>query len=112
MIMGESVVIHRRIETGTDEGNNPIYAWDEQVVEDVVVAPGPRTDVDDSNRPEGVQVSWTLHFPKMFAGTLRGCEIAVRGGPPAPVIGDPKPYTLDNTPGRWNMPVELERVDG
>lgn len=112
LIKGETVVVYRREQTGVDPGNNPIYDWAETTVEDVLVAPGPRADVDDSNRPDGVEVSWNLHFPKTWTDSLRGAEVSVRGGPRSPVVGDPQGYTVPNTPGRWNRPVELERVDG
>lgn len=112
MIKGETVVVHRREQTGVDPGNNPIYESTETEVEDVIVAPGPRSDVEESTRPDGIEVSWTLHFPKSWTDSLRGAEISVRGGPRSPVVGDPRPYTNANTPGRWNRPVELERVDG
>lgn len=109
---GEQVTIYRRERVGTGPGNTPLYEDVETSVDDVLVAPGARTDVVDSNRPDGVEVAWTLHFPKTFSGSLRGASVSVRGEPKARVIGDPKPFTLANTPTRWHMPVELERVDG
>lgn len=112
MIRGETVQVVRRVETGRDRFNAPV--WDDEVetVTDVLVAPGPRTDVDASTRPDGVRVQWSLHFPKSYTKPLRGCRVAVRGGEPMPVIGDPAPYTMENTPGRWHMPVELGAVHG
>ena len=110
---GETVVVLRPNQTGTDPGGGPIYGDPiEETVEDVLVAPGPLADVIDSTRPEGVRVAYNLHFPKTFSGSLRGCEVRVRGSEELPVIGDPKPYTLENTPTRWWMPVELEAVHG
>lgn len=111
-MIGETVVVVRREQVGILPGNVPEYAETESLVEDVLVAPGPRTDVVDSMRPEGTEIAWTLHFPKTFAGSLRGASVKVRGGEPCPVIGDPQPLTLMNTPTRWHMPVEVERVDG
>lgn len=112
MIQGETVTITREVEVGRDAGNNPVYEEVLEDVDDVLVAPGPRSDVIDSNRPDGVKVAWTLHFPKAFTGSLRGALVAVRGMDPAPVIGDPQPYTAANTPTRWNRPAELELVEG
>lgn len=108
---GETVVVVRRERTGTGPGNTPIYGDVETTVHDVLVAPGPRQDVVESNRPDGVEVAFNLHFPKTFSGSLRGAQVVVRGEP-FDVIGDPRPYTLANTPTRWWMPVEVERVDG
>lgn len=109
---GETVVVLRREQTGTDAFNEPVYEWTETAVEDVLTSPGPRSDLDDSNRPDGVLVAWTCHFPKAFTGSLRGAQIKVRADVPRAVIGDPQPYMDANTPGRWNRPVELEGADG
>lgn len=112
MITGEAVVVERRQEVGRDPGNAPIYEWVPETVEDVLVAPGPRADVVESNRPEGVEVRFNLHFPKGYPAMLRGARISVRGGEPLNVIGDPQHFTEANTPGRWSMPVEIGRTDG
>lgn len=109
---GETVIVEHEERVGTAPGNTPIYEWVAETVEDVLVAPGAREDVVDSNRPEGVRVAWTLHFPKTFNKSLRGARVSVRGEPACPVIGDPKPFTLANTPTRWHMPVEVEDVHG
>lgn len=112
MIQGERVVVRREVVVGRDPGNNEIVETVEQPVDDVLVAPGGREDVSDSNRPDGSRVAWQLHFPKSFTGSLRGAEVSVRGLEFARVVGDPHPYTVSNTPGRWNYPAELERTDG
>lgn len=109
---GETVVVERRERVGSAPGNTPIYDWVAESVHDVLVAPGPRTDVVDSIRPDGVKVVWNLHFPKTFNASLKACRVRVRGEAPCAVIGDPKPYTLANTPTRWWMPVEVEAVNG
>ena len=111
-MIGETVVVHRRVQTGTDPLNQPVYDWQAETVTDVLVAPGPRVDLTDAERPEGVRVVWNLHFPRGYPATLAGARISVRGGPPLDVIGDPQPYTLENTPTRWALPVEVWRVDG
>ena len=85
----------------------------ESTVDGVLVEPGANESLEAS-RPEGVQVAFTLHFPKTYSGTLEGCEIEL----PAPwtgvyrVIGNPGRYMMDNTPTRWNMPVEVEKAYG
>jgi len=109
---GETVTVIHRVEVGRDPGNNPIYEDQAEDVSDVLVAPGPRADVLDATRPDGVEVRWNLHFPKPYAGDLRGAAIRVRGGDPLEVIGSPAPYTLANTPTRWWMPVEIGDVRG
>lgn len=112
MISGEQVVVERRQETGRDPGNSPIYEWVPETVDGVLVAPGPLGDVTDSTRPDGVRVRFNLHFPKGYPETLANARVRVRGGEPLGVVGDPRHYTAENTPGQWSMPCELAEVDG
>jgi hypothetical protein len=112
VILGETVVVERREETGRDPGNNPTYEWAPETVRNVLVAPGSRTDVSDSTRPDGTDVRFTLHFPKGYPATLRGARVSVRGLEPMNVIGDPQHYTEANTPGEWSMPCEIGWVEG
>lgn len=75
-----------------------------------VVCPGATSDTD-ATRPEGVTVAYTLHFPKTYAGSLRGCSVEVRGTR-YDVVGDPQRTTAAATPGPWNLAVEVTRADG
>lgn len=75
-----------------------------------VVCPGATSDMD-ATRPEGVTVAYTLHFPKTYAGSLRGCSVEVRGTR-YDVVGDPQRTTDAATPGPWNLTVEVTRADG
>lgn len=112
MIVGETVVVERRTQVGVDPGNNAVFEWAPESVDDVLVAPGARADVVESVRPAGVDVRYTLHFPKGYPATLRGARVRVRGQEPLAVVGDPDHYIAANTPTRWSMPVEVGRVDG
>src|SRR5690625_5282372 len=109
---GESVVVHRTVEGGRDPLNSPIFEDVEETVDDVLVAPGPRNEVDECTRPARTRVVRNLHFPKPYAESLRGAEVSVRRPAPATAVAVPQPTTLANTPTRWWLPVELERVDG
>lgn len=110
---GETVIVRRTTEGGTDPGGNPTPGEPvEEAVENVLTSPGPRNDIDDSQRPEGVTVAWTCHFPKLFTGSLRGAEVKVRDDEFRRVVGDPQPYMSSLTPGPWNRPVELEGAEG
>ncbi len=76
-----------------------------------LVHPG-STDDMEAGRPDGVTVSLTVHFPKSYTGSLRGCKLDIPGYGTFAVIGDPKPYMDANTPGPWHMPVYCEATDG
>ena len=65
----------------------------------------------DATRPEGVAVAYTVHFPRIYAGDLRGCSVWVRGVADD-VVGDPQRTTGAATPGPWDMAVEVTRSDG
>ena len=110
LIQGEPVTVVRRT-SGRDELGEPIEPVEEREdVQNVVVAPGSTSDLDAS-RPEGVKVAYSLCFPKTYSGSLRGCSVEVRGEEYA-VVGDPKRYMPENTPGDWNLTCEVGRADG
>lgn len=108
---GENVEVKRRVPNGVDEMNSPVYTSEVQAVEDVLIAPGPREDIDGAQRPEGVIVAYTLYFPKTFVGSLRGCEVTVYGED-FQVVGDPRPYPVHLCPTRWNRVVEVRSARG
>lgn len=110
LIQSETVTVIRT-EKVLDELGEPMEA--EAVAESVtgvVVAPGATADLDAS-RPEGVTVAYTLCFPKTYTGELKGCAVEVRGER-FRVVGDPQRHTEANTPGPWNLTVEVTRTDG
>lgn len=110
LITGEAIEVIRPI-VERDALGEPTYGEDaREEVGNVVVAPGATADLDAS-RPEGVTVAYTLCFPKTYAGELKGCAVEVRGER-FRVVGDPQRYTEANTPGAWNLTVEVTRTDG
>lgn len=107
LIKGTSVVVQRRTGDSVDSHGNTIYGdWQDETVENVLAQRGSTSELD-SERPEGVSVAMTFHFPKTFTASLMGCRI-VYGGYTYSVIGDPQPYMDENTPAQWNRPVECE----
>lgn len=111
MIAGETVYVERRVAVGADIAREPVYERSFDPVEDVLVVPGETSDITDSARPSGRIVRYTLHFPKGFDRPLAGLKVKVRGDELA-VVGDPKPYTPENCPGRWNLAVRVADADG
>lgn len=111
MFTGETVTVRTFTDDTVDDFNMPVQDHSDIEVSNVLVGPGPRSDLEVGERPDGVKVIYNLHFPKTFTGSLRGCDVQVRGEW-FQVIGDPKPYTAENTPGDWNMPVEVWVADG
>lgn len=109
LIPDEAVVVIRPTVERDDLGE-PIEAGASREEVRCVVCPGATSDMD-ATRPEGVTVSYTLHFPKTYAGSLRGCSVEVRGEVFG-VVGDPMRTAEAATPGPWNMAVEVARADG
>ena len=110
LIQGETVTVIR-CEVARDELGEPTgERVTREDVQNVVVAPGPTAELDAS-RPNGVTVAFTLCFPKGYGKSLKGCSVEIRGRAYR-VVGDPQPYTEANTPGDWNLTVEVERTDG
>ena len=96
---------------GTDPFGAPVEGEPaEEAVSVVLLAPGATADLDAS-RPEGVRVAYTVHFPKGYGKSLRGCSVVIENHKYR-VIGDPKPYMGDGVPGPWDMAAEVEAVDG
>ncbi|WP_405735780.1 hypothetical protein [Bifidobacterium sp.] len=114
MISGVTVTVMRPCGyTGDRFGNLEPTESASETVHDVLVSPGSTSDLEAA-RPEGVDVALTLHFPKPYAQSLHGCTVQLTGpwAGTYRVIGDPKPYIMENTPTRWWYPVEVEAAHG
>lgn len=111
MIRGETVHVSVVERGGNDRLGVPSRTYAEPVaVHNVVVVPSTANEIS-YERPDGVLVTYTLHFPRGFAEDLRGALVTVRGET-YKVIGDPHPYTESNVRGPWTMPVQVGRSDG
>lgn len=109
LIPTEPVVVVRPTVERDDLGE-PVEAGASREEVRCVVCPRATSDMD-ATRPEGVAVAYTLHFPKTYAGSLRGCSVEVRGEA-YDVVGDPQRTTEAATPGPFDMAVEVTRSDG
>jgi hypothetical protein len=109
---GETVTVIRRVQTGVDEGNNPVYETKEEPVGNVLVGQPNCENADDSNRPDGIRIDAVLYFPRTYTGgPLRGQTVIVRDSKYR-VTGDPFPIDGGMTPTDWNMTVPVTRSDG
>lgn len=110
-LMGTATVtVTRREQTGTDPFNAPVYDDVDEQVPGVLPQPGATDDLS-AERPDGVTVDMTFHFPRGYSKSLRGCRISY-GGVSYEVVGDPQPYLPEITPGPFSTTVEAVRVDG
>lgn len=105
---GEAVEVLRRSQVGADGMGEPTYGpWKSESVR-VLAAPSKTSD-SDALRPLGGRTAFTLHFPKTYQKSLKGCLVVLRGRT-LRVVGDPQPYV--NAPGPYDRPVEAEAVYG
>ncbi|MBX9035035.1 hypothetical protein [Gordonibacter massiliensis (ex Traore et al. 2017)] len=111
MIRGETVEVLEVSKTGVDGFNKAVREEVPVPVDDVLVAPCPAVSASEANRPDGAVAACTLYFPKTYQSDLYGKSVVVRGKS-FKVIGNPQRYGDENVPGRWNLVVEVETVDG
>jgi len=102
-------------ETAYDPFGAPVPGVPGEVaVANVLVDRPTDQELEQTTRQYGAACDLTLHFPKAFHGSLRGCSVVL----PAPwsdtfkVLGDPLPYDPRLTPGAHNRPVHVRRVVG
>ena len=111
MIRGETVYVRHVTGTEQERFGLDVPTYGEPVaVENVLVVPA-TLDESDYLRPDGMRVTYTLHFPRGYAQDLRGAKVTVRGDEYR-VVGEPAPYTEANVRGPWTMPVSVGRADG
>ncbi|MDR1815647.1 MAG: hypothetical protein LBR00_03060 [Clostridiales Family XIII bacterium] len=101
---------------GADPFNAEAAVEVSQDVENVLVQPGGGKDDFESVRPDGVQVDYTLLFPKLFVygvdpQILRGATVVVRGKE-CRVVGSPDVYGAEGCPTEWALSADVRRVDG
>lgn len=113
MIAATSVTVLRPAKTVDRLGNEVDGVSTAEQVDGVLVVPGATADMEAS-RPDGATVALTLHFPKAYKGRLDGCSVVLDGewAGTYRVVGDPMPYMPENTPGKFDRPVEVEAAHG
>lgn len=109
LIKTETVTVQRKTVSYDELGEVESEELESEELE-CIVEPGASADLEAS-RPNGVTVSFTVHFPKTYKASLRGASLVLRGKEYA-VVGDPQGYTEANTPGPFNRTVEVSETDG
>ena len=117
MISGATVTVITPGEPTVDRLGNRVPGAPTSVDVADVLIDAPTTDDMEAARAEGVTLAYTLHFPKGFTASLRGCTVMLpepwdNDGRGYRVKGDPRPYMDANTPTRWNRQVEVEAAHG
>lgn len=122
-MLGETVAVLTRRKTGEDDMGEPVYEWDSERVENVLVRPLSGSDLADSLRPDGVRVSYSLAFPKAWTSgkspgflTHRRVALVARGmderDADAALRVSGSPDRTTPCPTAWDTIAEVGRVDG
>lgn len=110
LLASTSVTVMFPTDGQNDPFGVPVVGYENESVTGVLPKPGSTYDLE-ADRPDGVRVDMTFHFPWGYSKSLRGCLIQY-AGKTYRVIGDPQPSMPCLTPGPFGMKVETERVDG
>ena len=122
-MLGETVAVLTRRKTGEDEMGEPVYEWDSERVENVLVRPLSGSDLTDPLRPDGIRVSYSLAFPKAWtAGKAPGflahrrVALVARGmderDADAALRVSGSPDRTEPCPTAWDTTAEVGRTDG
>lgn len=109
-INGITVILHDKVQTGTDGFGDPIYTETSESVEDVLVYPSTAAEVLDTVNLYGRKAVYTLAIPK---GDNHEWEdrIVTFFGKDWHTFGIPTQGIEENIPLRWNMKVTVERYE-
>lgn len=111
MIHGMTVTLHKRIETGRDAFNNPIYQWyGTEAVDDVLVGePTPQERTDELNF-SGKMIAYSLGIPKGDTHEWED-QIVEFFDHKFHIFGFPKEGIEANIPLRWHKIYKCERYE-
>lgn len=102
----------RRREEGVDPFGAPCGGWGEpEEVPGCLFAPGAPEGLGEG-RPEGARIDATAHFPRGYAGALRGAQVSADGSRWLSVVGDPVPYPPGAIRGPWGTYALLTGTEG
>ena len=105
---GETVYVAVRSTSSTDRFGNSAPTWAEPVAVDHVLVGHATADDRDVSRPDGVEITATLTFPRTCDLDLRGAKVTV-GGRDLLVVGEP---AHEPSPLFWDMTVRAGVHDG
>lgn len=107
MLKGIDVTVYRKVETGRDALNSPIYAETTEVIHDVLVSPASENEALETVNLYGRKAIYTLALPKGTDDSLEGCCIEFFGKKWR-VIGTAIKGIEAMIPLRWNAKIRVE----
>ena len=95
-----------------DASKNESVSWSEQTVSGVLFGRPSTEDLNETARYNGVEIAYTVAFPKEFTGNLRGCKVVRSDGESFDVLGDPRAVDASLCPTPWNRAVDVAVAHG
>lgn len=109
-IKGITVILHERVQTGTDAFNRPIYRVNPVPVENVLVSPvGAAEEILDRTNMSGDKVTYWIAIPKGDEHTWEGNEVEFFGNS-YKAIGNIIQGIEENIPLLWNKKIQVMKV--
>lgn len=109
-MQGTTLTFERRIQTGTDDFNNPTFTLDEVVVDDCLIAPiSEPASAREQQAINQDRDQVRIHLPKAFTGNVSGSQVEW-GGKLFQLDSDSVVFMPENTPTRWNRYFRAECV--
>lgn len=108
LIKGITVTILIKKQDGTDEFNRPIYSYNEEPVDNVLVAPASSDDIITSQDLFGKKAVYTLAIPKGDVHDWIDTRVKFFGQE-WHTFGFPTEGIEENIPLDWNKKVMVER---
>lgn len=110
MIKGIPVVIHERVQTGTDRFNAPVYEERETTVQNVLITPTSAEEIVSELQLYGKRSVYELSIPKGDTHEWEGRRISFFGQT-YQAFGPEREYIEELVPGPWNKKVKVERIE-
>ena len=108
MIKGIPIILLQKTQVGVDDFGDPIYEYQEEVVEDVLVAPSTTDDIATSQDLTGKKAVYTLAIPKGDTHDWEDQIVRVFNAEWR-TFGFPIKGFDENIPLRWNTKVMVEK---
>lgn len=112
MLSGIEVTLYERTKTGEDAFNHPVYAENETVVSNVIVAPTSSTDVIETAQLYGKHAIYQLFIPKGDEHSWEDSKVSFTIGGIAfegRVFGYVDAHIEDMVPLEWNKRAWVEK---
>lgn len=109
-MIGTSVVLYEKTQTGVDSFNNPIYSVTQTTVDNVLVGQPETDDITASIDLYGKRITYMLGLPKGDTHNWTNTIVEIFGEP-FHTFGDVIQGIEANVPTPWHKKVRVERCE-